>query len=189
MLDDMQKAKLLIEHRPWENEPDFEEWVHKGTGYRCRVMRNESTLSLCGYVAVPIGNKLRGMSYQDAKEVGVHGHGGLTFGDKMDRRKWFGFDCAHSGDLVPMFHIRQILSGYPTDIAQLTKGVYRTFDWVKQETEKLAYSIMKTHDLIIHDEVMRAAQEALRGGTSVTNELAKRGYVHKEKKRKGDNKC
>ena len=181
MLDDMQKAKLLIEHRPWENEPDVEEWVHKGTGYRCRVMRNESTLALCGYVAVPIGNKLRGMSYQDAEEVGVHAHGGLTFGDKMDGRKWFGFDCAHSGDLVPMFHMRRVIEG--SNYPDIVKETYRTFDWVKQETEKLAYSLMRTHDLIIHDEVMRGAKDALRGGTSVTEELAKRGYVHKEKKR------
>lgn len=182
MLEDTLKIKLLIDDRPWENEPDFEEWVHKGTGYRCRVVRNEVTLSLCGYVAVPIGHKLRGMSYQDAEEIGVYAHGGLTFGDKMDGRKWFGFDCAHADDLVPMFYMKQITSGYPTDIAQLTKGVYRTFDWVKQETEKLAYSLMRTHDLIFHDEVMRGAKDALRWGTSVTEELAKRGYVHKEKK-------
>jgi hypothetical protein len=65
----------------------------------------------------------------------------------------------------------------------VVKETYRTFDWVKQETEKLAYSLMRTHDLIIHDEVMRGAKDALRGGTSVTEKLAKRGYVHKEKKR------
>lgn len=180
MLEDTLKIKLLIDDRPWENEPDFEEWVHKGTGYRCRVVRNESTLSLCGYVAVPIGNKLRGMSYQDAEEVGVHAHGGLTFGDKMDGHKWFGFDCAHSGDLIPMFHMKRVIEGsmYP----DVVKETYRTFDWVKQETEKLAYSLMRTHDLIIHDEVMRGTKDALRWGTSVTEELAKRGYVHKEKK-------
>lgn len=183
MLDDMQKAKLLIEHRPWENEPDFEEWIDKKTGYRCRVVRNESTLSLCGYVAVPIGNKVRGMSYQDAEEVGVHAHGGLTFGDKMDGHKWFGFDCAHSGDLIPMFYMQQILSGYPEDIAHVTKGEYRTFDWVKKETAKLADSIARTHDEIVHDEVMRAAKEVLRSGGSITEELAKRGYVRRETKR------
>jgi hypothetical protein len=183
MLDDKLKAKLLIEHRPWENEPDFEEWIDEATGYCCRVKRNESTLSLCGYVAVPIGHKVRGMTYQQADEVGVHAHGGLTFGDKMDGHKWFGFDCAHADDLIPMFYIRQILSGYPTDIAQLTKGVYRTFDWVKKETAKLAKSIATTHAEIVHDEVMRAAKEALRSGGSVTEELAKRGYVHREKKR------
>lgn len=182
MLDDELKVKLLIDDRPWENEPDFEEWIDKDTGYRCRVVRNKSTLSLCGYVAVPIGHKLRGMSYQDAGDIGVHAHGGLTFGDKMDGHKWFGFDCAHADDLVPMFYVRQIASGYPTDIAQLTKGVYRTFGWVKKETAKLADSLKSVHDMIVHDEVMRAAKDALRGGISVTEELAKRGYVRKEKK-------
>jgi hypothetical protein len=181
MLDDMQKAKLLIEHRPWENEPDFEEWRDKKTGYLCRVKRHMDTLSLCGYVAVPIGNKVRGMTYQDAEEVGVHAHGGLTFGDKMDGRKWFGFDCAHSGDLVPAFHMRRVIEG--SDYPRVVEETYRTFDWVKKETAKLAKSIATTHDEIVHDEVMRAAKEALRGGTNVTEELAKRGYVHKEKKR------
>ena len=184
MLDDKLKAKLLIEHRPWENEPDFEEWIDKKTGYRCRVKRNESTLSLCGYVAVPIGNKVRGMTYDEAGLAGVHAHGGLTFGDKMDGHKWFGFDCAHSGDLVPMMYMRYVVreGGENTHI-YTPDETYRTFDWVKKETAKLADSIARTHDEIVHDEVMRAAKEALRGGTSVTNELAKRGYVHKEKKR------
>ena len=181
MLDDMQKAKLLIEHRPWENEPDFEEWVDKKTGYRCRVVRNESTLSLCGYVAVPIGNKVRGMSYQDAEEVGVYAHGGLTFGGKMDGHKWFGFDCAHAGDLCPAFHMRRVIEG--SDYPDVVKETYRTFDWVKKETTKLADSIARTHDWIVNDEVMRAAKDALRGGTSVTEELNKRGYVHRETKR------
>jgi hypothetical protein len=183
MLDDMQKAKLLIEHRPWENEPNFEEWIDKATGYRCRVKRNMDTLGLCGYVSVPIGHKVRGMTYQDANEVGVHAHGGLTFGDTMDGRKWFGFDCAHSGDLVPIFHMRQIASGYPADLTALTKGEYRTFDWVKEETTKLADSLARVHEAIISDEVMAAAKEAMRSGGSVTEELAKRGYVHREKKR------
>jgi hypothetical protein len=88
MLDDMQKAKLLIEHRPWENEPNFEEWIDKATKYRCRVKRNMDTLGLCGYVSVPIGHKVRGMTYDQASEAGVHAHGGLTFSDTMDGRKW-----------------------------------------------------------------------------------------------------
>jgi len=181
MIDDMLKAKLLIAHRPWENEPDFEEWVDKDTGYTCRVKRNESTLSLCGYVAVPIGNKVRGMNYQDAEEVGVYAHGGLTFGDKMDGRKWFGFDCAHSGDLVPMFHMRRVVEG--SDYPDIVEETYRTFDWVKKETAKLADSIARAHDSIINDDVMSAVRESMRGGASVTEELAKRGYVYREKKR------
>jgi hypothetical protein len=39
------------------------------------------------------------------------------------------------------------------------------------------------HDNIINDEVMAAAKEAMRSGGSVTEELAKRGYVHREKKK------
>lgn len=181
MLDDMQKAKLLIEHRPWENEPNFEEWRDKKTGYLCRVQRNESTLSLCGYVAVPIGHKVRGMTYDEAGLAGVHAHGGLTFGDNMDGRKWFGFDCAHSGDLVPAFHMRRVIEG--SDYPNVVKETYRTFDWVKEETVKLARSLSSVHESIISDEVMAATKAAMRGGTSVTDELAKRGYVRREKKK------
>lgn len=183
MLDGMLKAKLLIDDRPWENEPNFEEWVHKGTGYRCRVQRVPATLALCGYVSVPIGHKLRGMSYQEASEAGVYAHGGLTFGDKMDGRKWFGFDCAHADDLIPMFYMQQVASGYPTDVAYLLKGTYRTFNWVKEETERLAESLKSVEEIIINDEVISAAKESLRKGTSITDELAKRGYVRRERKR------
>jgi len=181
MLDYVQKAKLLIEHRPWENEPDFEEWRDKKTGYLCRVKRNEATLSLCGYVAVPIGHKLRGMTYEDAEGVGVHAHGGLTFGDNMDGRKWFGFDCAHAGDMCPAFHMRRVAEGsaYP----DMVKETYRTFDWVKKETAMLAGFLARAHENIVNDEVMAAAKAAMRGGTSITDELAKRGYVRRETKR------
>jgi len=181
MLDDKLKAKLLIEHRPWENEPDFEEWVDKKTGYRCRVKRNESNLSLCGYVSVPIGHKVRGMTYEQADAVGVYAHGGLTFGDKMDGRKWFGFDCAHAGDMCPAFHMRRVAEGsvYP----DMVKETYRTFDWVKEETTKLARSLSSVHESIVNDEVMAAAKAAMRGGTNITEELAKRGYVRRETKR------
>lgn len=179
MLDDELKIKLLIEHRPWENEPNFEQWVDKGTGYLCRVERNELTLSLCGYVAVPIGHKVRGMRYQEAEEFGVCAYGGLTFGGRMDDNKWFGFDCAHAGDLVPIMYMRQVTSGFNF----LTRGEYRTFDWVKKETVKLAESLMAVHNMIVDKELMSAAKEALRKGKNVTETLANRGYVYREKKR------
>jgi hypothetical protein len=77
--------------------------------------------------------------------------------------------------------MRRVIEG--SDYPRVVEETYRTFDWVKKETAKLAKSIATTHDEIVHDEVMRAAKEALRGGTNVTEELAKRGYVRREKKR------
>jgi hypothetical protein len=73
----MLKMKLLIEHRPWRTSLHFEEWVDKDTKYRCRVKRNPRTLTLCGYVSVPAGHKLRGMTYDEAERHGVSAHGGF----------------------------------------------------------------------------------------------------------------
>lgn len=183
MLDIEMRAKLLIPDRPWENEPDFEEWVDKKTNYRCRVERNKSMLHLCGYVAVPIGNKLRDMDYNRAMEVGVHPHGGLTFSGVMNRRKWFGFDCAHTGDLVPLAYMTDVVeNGEPFGVE-----IYRTFEWVKEETTKLAHELAQIHEDILTQDILSATKESLLSGTSLTQELAKRGYVHKKKK--GANKC
>jgi hypothetical protein len=55
------------------------------------------------------------------------------------------------------------------------------------ETAKLADSLARADEYIRNDEIMSAAKAAMRGGTSVTDELAKRGYV--PAKRRRDNKC
>jgi len=103
-------------------------------------------------------------------------------GDKMDGCKWFGFDCAHAGDMCPAFHMRRVAEG--SDYPDVVKETYRTFDWVKKETAKLAATLMLVHENIINDEVMAAAKAAMRGGTNITEELAKRGYVRRETKRR-----
>lgn len=67
-------------------------------------------------------------------------HGGLTYADNAPPIKvegydgywWFGFDCAHLGDLVPIlanssFHQR---------------GEYRTFEYVKDQVRRLAEQLV-----------------------------------------------
>lgn len=138
MLDDEDKLKLLVAHRPWEGEPDYEEWVDEETGYTCEVKRTAMTRSLCGYVTVPEGHPCFDMDYN---EVDVNVHGGLTYSDDYGK---FGFDCAHAGDLSPGL-LRSLLrvSKNPAEFIEMSTRheTYRTFEWVKEETSRLAWQL------------------------------------------------
>lgn len=97
MLDAKLKLKLLIEDRPWENEPDLEEWTDEATGYKCRIRRHPTNLHLCGYVGVPESHRAFGAGYDS---VNAPVHGGLTYSDEEDDGYWwFGFDTSHAGDM------------------------------------------------------------------------------------------
>lgn len=95
---------------PWVDEPDRVEWRHRGLP--CLITRQPEQGHLCGYVAVPPGHPWHGVHYRELSEVYVHG--GLTYADpcfenvchvpqqgEPDNVWWFGFDCAHYGDLPP----------------------------------------------------------------------------------------
>lgn len=134
------KLKLLFEHRPWESEPDEANWVDADTGYKCRIVRNEVTGTLCGYVGVPRGHSLYGMTYQDAeKNYPFHVHGGLTYSggmrEPLDDYHFFGFDTAHVGDLSPglLAVTMQWYEGGP-----IRDETYRTWDYVKNNVQVLA---------------------------------------------------
>lgn len=68
-------------------------------------------------------------------------HGGLTYAadhvpyDKPDGLWWFGFDCAHAGDLIPAF-AEQRLSHHARDI-------YRDQQYVVAECQSLAVQLAK----------------------------------------------
>lgn len=114
---------------PWSVEPDHLQWVHNGL--RCVIRRNHSG-ALCGYVGVDKQNRFYETDYND---VDFDVHGGVTFSDFSTRMGaeesdgdlfWFGFDCAHAGDVVP-----SLKHHFDVD-------VYRDIDYVKQQTERLA---------------------------------------------------
>jgi len=71
------------------------EWEH--AGLRCAVCK--TAVALCGYVMVPESHPYHGKGYDN---VDVRVHGGLTFADGFHSGWWFGFDCAHSGDVISM---------------------------------------------------------------------------------------
>src|SRR5262245_4121089 len=91
-------------------------WRDEKTGLPCLMKRNHHG-AWCGYVAVPPGHRWHGKDYD---EVPVEVHGGLTYSDRCVGEPgeeichvplsgepedvfWFGFDCAHSWDVVPAF--------------------------------------------------------------------------------------
>lgn len=120
---------------PWDNEPDRLEF--ESHGLPCVIQRTKTVGTLCGYVGIPVGN-LFGDDYDNVK---VDVHGGLTYsgyGPGEGRSTWwFGFDCAHYGDLMPKFDI--------TD----EYGTYRDIEYVKAECIKLAAQLsVQTKDVV-----------------------------------------
>jgi hypothetical protein len=118
--------KSLWGEGPWACEPDKVQWTGP-KGFACLAVRG-SVGAWCGYVGVPRGHWAYGLDYGDdrvQRTLTVHGgspHGGLTFSNKCqpaakgqehesichlvepgepDDVWWLGFDCAHSGDLLP----------------------------------------------------------------------------------------
>jgi len=119
----------------WLDEPNREEFEH--AGLKCLILRHPELGQLNGYVAVPRGHPGYGkdydsMPYEDLFPVEVHG--GLTFskegdGDTWPEGWWFGFDCAHAGDLVPS--ISRLIPNRDWE-------TYRNFQYVRRQTKNLA---------------------------------------------------
>ena len=131
------------------SEPDKVQYMDEETGMPCLIVRGPSG-ALCGYVGVPESHPLFGKdydelyNYENEKGVSIDVHGGLTFADKCHPREgglgichapdkgesdnvwWFGFDCAHCGDLVPAYD--SIHRG----------GIYRTIAYVENQIKYLA---------------------------------------------------
>ena len=101
----------------------------------------------CGYVGVQPGHPLHG---KNSDEVQLSAHGDVNFaagcayangegfgvchvpdpGEPDDRLSWFGFDCAHGFDVVPMLLTNGLDLGRDCE--------YRTLEYVTAECEYLA---------------------------------------------------
>lgn len=141
---------------PWQAEPNRVEFKYKG--YHCLVNRAHPG-NLCGYVALPNGHPYYGKHYEDI-DIGVHG--GLTYagacqGDichvpeegESDDVWWIGFDCAHSGDLVPetyeMLQSGGILHDHPFSCyLNNAYETYKTVAFVKKEIRHMVKQLEKT---------------------------------------------
>ena len=123
---------------PWHKEPDKVQWEDAATGLPNLAVRGP-VRAWCGYVGVPSGHALYGVGYSDVEDSFLV-HGGLTFSGVCDEEHpdkichvpdsgeeknvwWFGFDCAHAGDMVPRLW---------------DDGEYRTLGYVKEQCRLLA---------------------------------------------------
>lgn len=136
---------------PWETEPDHVEFKHQG--FPCIAHRGPVG-AWCGYVGVPPGHRAHGQHYREIEDV-VDVHGGLTYADacqgdichkpapgEPDDVWWFGFDCAHGGDVSPsMVKLREERPDIFPEPPLLwfgTEEVYRDLAYVQAETRRLA---------------------------------------------------
>ena len=82
-------------------------------------------------------------------------HGGITYTkdrapyQEPDGNWWFGFDCAHAGDLCPNREWRT----FETD------DVYRTFEYVQDKVRHLAYQLAEVQDY--HTKQTKMATEEI----------------------------
>ena len=132
---------------PWQQEPDKKQWTDAATGFPCLIVRGPHG-ALCGYVGVTLSHPFFGKSYND---VDVEVHGGLTFADRCQPNRehgichiveqgenenvwWFGFDCAHSGDVSPWLLLKGLRNFGETyhDVAYVTRAITRLAKQLKE---------------------------------------------------------
>jgi hypothetical protein len=129
---------------PWQSEPDRLEF--QSHGFDCLLSRNSMLGNWCGYVGLPKTHSLYGQERPNTLDT-LDVHGGVTYSAHCDgfichvtkdpdELFWIGFDCAHSQDLIP--GLVTTMETLPTPPWSVT---YKTFDWVKKETERLALQL------------------------------------------------
>lgn len=142
-----------FEAGPWQDEPDRVEWRYGGMP--CLIVRNRIG-ALCGYVGVSMPHPWWGRHY-DAVRPYPDIHGGLTYADHCsghvchvarpgegDDVYWLGFDCAHSGDLLPeLVAMRAFRAESRLRWPGLPDDTYRDADYVMLEVESLARQAME----------------------------------------------
>lgn len=121
---------MKIDDKPWLTEPNNVLFM-TDAGYPAQIRRNDITLTLCGYIYLPVGHPLHGIHY-DGFNDDVDVHGGWTYADSEGETWCVGFDCNHFYDYAP-------------GMAGLTdkRGEYRTIEFVTKELERTAKQLKK----------------------------------------------
>lgn len=127
----IQKLKDLIEEEGIESSFLYKE-------FECLIVRirPETSGYLCGYIKIPMNHRFYGKSYADIDETydyEIPSHGGLTFSGELNGRDgyWIGFDCSHSGDLIPR------LSDDDLELFIMYGDVYRDLNYVMETLRKM----------------------------------------------------
>jgi len=131
---------------PWKEEPDYAFWEDKQTGLSCMVRRNMQIGFLCGYVAVPKGHPRYGSHYE-SHYLPDDIHGGLTYSglnpmERNDGLWWFGFDCGHFMDFMPLLHAKLLHLGL--DKTGMEGMTYKTIGYVRKECRRLATQLSES---------------------------------------------
>jgi len=138
---------------PWRSEADIYAYFDDETGYPCMVMRHGHMGTLNGYVGIPDDHPCFGVDHDDMPDS-IDVYGGLTFSslletpNKLGREvHWFGFDCAHHGDMMPGVEAllnratakdKVMMNGCQKTAWRGPRAAYRDIDFVKNEVRRLA---------------------------------------------------
>lgn len=128
----------------WTTEADLVSFTTEH-GFDGVIVRHFSLGHLCGYVGVSKEHPLYGKSYGDAYDLmHVDVHGGLTYSGqgtadygKKPECWYFGFDCAHLGDLSPGM----------LRYGSHAEDSYRDIDYVKRHVAKLSMQLAVARDV------------------------------------------
>lgn len=135
---------MQTDDKPWLTEPNDVLFM-TDAGYPAQIRRNLMTLTLCGYIYLPVGHPLHGVDYSffgyDAADV----HGGWTYSDSEGEAWCVGFDCNHLYDYAPGL---AGLSGFRDQD-------YRTIEFVTKELERTAKQFKEMEKA--NEEVQRAS--------------------------------
>lgn len=116
---------MKADDKPWLTEPNDVLFM-TDAGYPAQISRNPITLTLCGYIYLPVGHPLHGIHYAKVLDaIGVHG--GWTYSDSADEAWCVGFDCNHYYDHAPG------MAGFRD-----SRQDYRTIEFVTKELERTA---------------------------------------------------
>lgn len=149
-----QDDKALWGPGPWDSEPDKAHWISPSTGFDCLMVRGPLG-AWCGYVGVGPDHPWYGRNYYEEDSLSglddhVRVHGCVTYAGFCQagvpeesgichpgagKLWWFGFDCAHSGDLIPAMVGYRRLYGWEDPPY---REEYRGPEYVGAETESLA---------------------------------------------------
>ena len=124
--------------KPWDDQPDFVEGEFCGIKYE--IKRHLEMGDLCGYIIIPPGNPFNETNdYDDPMFSKVDVHGGWTYYDTQDANVIIGFDCAHSGDLVPMMEMIQ--DEVMKELAVASDDTYKTVEFVEDQCKRACWVI------------------------------------------------
>lgn len=153
MMSKEQLIKLLIQHRPWESEPNNVRF--KALGYDCEIKRHPELLHLCGYITIPSGHPLFEVEEGEMDHfIGMHG--GVTYDKKRKSTRTLGFDCAHAEDFSPgtFMAVAYIRTRDGGEVGEVTDRLfhlnppqnYKTVKWVADQLTSVAMTL-KTHEI------------------------------------------